>query len=286
MLNQTNSKSTKINLFLRWLTFIGSLVFIIFAVRFCSQVLEVPTSESQIGFSVASEAPIKETTQVLITSPILFTEVEYSLYYDIELTENFLTTISSSLAQLESAIISESYSVEATQAMSVEYTRLAKLFNKSQEDLNRYIIWETEHYYAAKTYEFLKQNDYSDAVACGIIGNMMVETSGGSLDLKPGIYSPNRNYYGLCQWSLKYYPEIKDYSFEYQLEYLLNNISYEFNTFGKKYKAGFEYEDFLAMKDPAEAALAFAKSYERCGSASYAARKEAALKAYEYFNLK
>jgi hypothetical protein len=122
-------------------------------------------------------------------------------------------------------------------------------------------------------------------VTCGIIGNMMIETSGGTLDLKPYIYSPSGNYYGLCQWSQKYYPGTKDLPFEHQLDYLLGSMPWEFNTFGKNYKTGFKYEDFLKMTDPAEAALAFAKSYERCCPASYEMRQEAAIKAYNYFNL-
>ena len=40
------------------------------------------------------------------------------------------------------------------------------------------------------------------------------------------------------------------------------------------------------MTDPAEAALAFAQLYERCRSGSYELRQEAAIEAYEYFNLK
>jgi hypothetical protein len=122
-------------------------------------------------------------------------------------------------------------------------------------------------------------------VACAIIGNMMIETSGGSLDLNPDIYSPSGNYYGLCQWSKKYYPEAHGLSFEQQLDFLLNSIEWEINTFGKCYKESFKYEDFLNMTDPAEAALAFAKSYERCSSVSYEMRQEAALKAYNYFDL-
>jgi hypothetical protein len=144
--------------------------------------------------------------------------------------------------------------------------------------------WEEEHYYATKVWEYLRQKGFSQEVTCAIIGNMMIETSGGSLDLKPTIYSPSGNYYGLCQWSKKYYPEAHGLSFEQQLEFLLNNIEWEINTFGKCYKEGFKYKDFLAMTDPAEAALAFAKSYERCGSASYEMRQEAAEKAYEYFS--
>lgn len=145
--------------------------------------------------------------------------------------------------------------------------------------------WEEEHYYATKVWEYLRQQGFSQAVTCGIIGNMMIETSGGSLDLKPNIYSPSGKYYGLCQWSKKYYPEAHGMSFEQQLDYLLESISWEINTFGKCYKEGFDYEDFLAITDPAEAALAFAKAYERCRPASYELRKQAAKKAYKYFNL-
>jgi hypothetical protein len=145
--------------------------------------------------------------------------------------------------------------------------------------------WEEEYYYATNVWKYLRQRGFSQEVTCGIIGNMMIETSGGTLDLKPYIYSPSGNYYGLCQWSQKYYPGTKDLPFEHQLDYLLGSMPWEFNTFGKNYKTGFKYEDFLKMTDPAEAALAFAKSYERCGPASYEMRQEAAIKAYNYFNL-
>lgn len=145
--------------------------------------------------------------------------------------------------------------------------------------------WEEEYYYATKVWEYLRQKGFNQEVTCAIIGNMMIETSGGSLDLNPTIYSSSGNYYGLCQWSQQYYPEVRGLSFEQQLDFLLNNIEWEINTFGECYKEGFKYEDFLNMTDTAEAALAFAKSYERCGPASYEMRQEAAEKAYDYFDL-
>lgn len=145
--------------------------------------------------------------------------------------------------------------------------------------------WEEEHYYATKTWEYLRQRNFSQAAACGIIGNMMIETSGGTLDLKPNIYSPSGNYYGLCQWSLKYYPGAKDLPFEHQLDYLLGTMPWEFSAFGWLYKEGFTFEDFIILEDPAEAALIFAKVYERCSSVSYNLRQEAAKKAYNYFKL-
>ena len=146
-------------------------------------------------------------------------------------------------------------------------------------------LWEKEHYYATKVWEYLRHRGFNQEVTCAIIGNMMIETSGGSLDLNPTIYSPSGNYYGLCQWSLKYCPGVKDLPFEHQLDYLLGSMPWEFNTFGWIYEEDFDYESFLEMTDVSEAALAFAKSYERCSSVSYEMRQEAALKAYEYFDL-
>ena len=142
-----------------------------------------------------------------------------------------------------------------------------------------------KYYYATKTYEYLTLRNFSPAAACGIIGNMMIETSGGTLALKPYVYSPSGNFYGLCQWSTNYYSGVKDLPFEYQLDYLLGTISWEFNTFGWLYKDNFDFEDFITISDPIEAALVFAKVYERCGPASFELRKEAAQIAYEYFDL-
>ena len=83
----------------------------------------------------------------------------------------------------------------------------------------------------------------------------------------------------------KYYPEVAEMSFEDQLNYLIESMPQEFKIFGRLYKEGFTYTDFLALTDPAEAAQAFAVVYERCNSASYNKRQVAATKAYEYFNL-
>ena len=114
---------------------------------------------------------------------------------------------------------------------------------------------------------------------------MMIETSGGSLDLEPTIYSLDGDYYGLCQWSKEHYPEAHGLTFEEQLDYLIESMPQEFNTFGWLYEGNFDYSTFLVMTDVEEAALAFAVAYERCGLASYEMRQEAAARAYKYFDL-
>lgn len=188
-------------------------------------------------------------------------EVAYTANYDHEITEAYLSQIRIRQAELE------------------------ELEARVASDLAHYKAWEEEHFYATKVFQYFMQMGFTEEATSAIIGNMMIETSGGDLALKPNIYSKSGNYYGLCQWSLKYYPETKNISFEQQLDYLFNTMPWEFNTFGWLYEEGFDYEDFIRMTDAAEAALAFAKVYERCTPMSYKLRENAAVKAYKYFDL-
>ena len=220
---------------------------------------------------------------ILISEPLLFNNITYKTFYDIVQCDNFIVDINKYIQELEHAIKSEEYTKEAADTMQAEQTRLLGITKKVEADITKYTTWEQEYYYAAKTFLFLKQCGYNDVVACAIIGNMMIETSGGSLALNPTIYDPPRAYYGLCQWSVYYKPFMADKTFEEQLEYLRTDIKSEFSMFSFCYASGFSYDKFLAMEDPAEAALAFAKVYERCGSGSYGLRKQAAVKAYNYF---
>jgi hypothetical protein len=244
-----------------------------------------PTQQSSVIEPLAPSQPAKEIVIELNNDPLFFPSVEYKYFLNITDVSGYISELENSLNTLSKAIASNEYSSIAVGAMTEEYVRIQSIYTKVQSDMEKYAGWETGHYYATKTFLFLKRQGYPDAVACGIIGNMMIETSGGSLNLNPTIYHPNGSYYGLCQWSLKYYPQIKDASFEAQLEFLQATIAYEFNTFGKLYKKGFMYEDFLTITDPAEAAYIFARVYERCNSTSYNLRRQAAEKAYEYFVL-
>jgi hypothetical protein len=141
-----------------------------------------------------------------------------------------------------------------------------------------------EEYPAATTvWNYLTQTlGYSDAVAAGILGNMMAEVGGQTLALQPSIYGHSSNgYYGICQWSLRYYPSVNGASLEGQLDLLASTIEAEFNEFG--FVSGYSYEEFLQITDEKAAALAFAKTYERCGSGSYSVRQKNATKALEYY---
>lgn len=156
-----------------------------------------------------------------------------------------------------------------------------KIENLKAEEEAKLRRWKEEYPIATEIWLYLDNKGYNDYVKAGILGNMMAEAGGQTLDIQVDAYSPG--YYGICQWSLKYYPQAKNTDLNTQLDILLSTIEYEFNTFGKLYKKGFNYNTFVTMLDEKEAALAFAKSYERCASGSYSVRKKNATKAYNYF---
>ena len=155
------------------------------------------------------EEPMEELVLEGNNQPIFFEELEYQAIYDSNLARQQLTALENSFAVLDRAITSGEYSALAVVAMKDEYNRLQIIYSQIQQDLDRSLAWESEYYYAAKTYTFLKQFGYNDAVICGIIGNMMIETAGGTLDLQPTAYNSSGNYYGLCQWDLRHYPQYK-----------------------------------------------------------------------------
>lgn len=173
-----------------------------------------------------------------------------------------------------------------------EIIQIAKLEWDNAEALKRLNTfvpdcWLNRYYeYPTATYVWLyltKGLGYSDAVAAGIVGNMMTEVGGGTLDLKYQAYSKGRYFYGLCQWNRKVYPDIQGADLIEQCNFLAETIEYELNTFGYAYSRGYRYMDFLELSTSSEAALMFAKSYERCGSGSYYSRQSCANTAYDYF---
>lgn len=119
---------------------------------------------------------------------------------------------------------------------------------------------------ATQVWTYLKGYGYSDSVAAGIIGNMMRECGGDTLNLDWDIvgYYNGDEYYGLCQWCLRYTPSgFKNASIKKQCDYLYQTIESAFDSFGGNYH-GITYSEFLKA-DTRTAAIAFERVYERCG---------------------
>ena len=136
--------------------------------------------------------------------------------------------------------------------------------------------------YPAATYiwSYMKEQGWSDYVCAGIMGNIMQETGGRTLDIN---YMHDNNYYGMCCWKKEYHPEVVGADLEGQCEYLINTITSCFNDCGYLYKEGYNFEEFLAAESIEEVATAFMVVYERPGHTISTKRVENGEKAYEYF---
>ena len=164
-----------------------------------------------------------------------------------------------------------------------EWDAAQKTYNKYKELYNKYKREEqfSEYPVATEVWIYLKEKmQYSDVICAAILGNMMAEVGGGTLDLN---WKLGTEFYGLCQWYYEYYPEVQGKDVQGQLEVLKNTIEYEFNWAGSKYQKGFKYKNFVEMTDVREAALAFAMSYERCAAKYFYIRCDYAEIAYDYF---
>lgn len=138
---------------------------------------------------------------------------------------------------------------------------------------------------ATQVWRYMKEElGWNDYVCAGVMGNMMAEVGGQTLNLQPYLYGHSgANYYGLCQWSSRYYPSIQGADVDAQLDFLASTVKKELDTYGYLFRSGLNYEAFCNLTDAEDAAMAFAKAYERCGSGSYGVRQRNAIKAYNYF---
>lgn len=163
-------------------------------------------------------------------------------------------------------------------AINVYQARYDELYASSEDA--KWATKAAEYPAATQIWRYMKSLGWNDYVCAGIMGNLMAEVGGQTLNIQYTLYG--KNYYGMCQWS-KSYSKIWGKGLEEQCDFLRDTIEYELDTFGYAYKKGFNYDSFLAMSNERDAALAFAKCYERCNSNYYAIRQTNAEKAYNYF---
>ena len=149
------------------------------------------------------------------------------------------------------------------------------------EETSKWAAKEKEYPAATTIWRYFKDLGYNDYVCAGIMGNLMAEVGGQTLDIQ--WWLKGNGYYGMCQWSQGYKSQIWGADLQGQLNFLRDTIKYELDTFGSAYSKGFNYNQFLSLNSAEAAAKAFAKCYERCGSGSYSIRQKNAVVAYNYF---
>lgn len=164
---------------------------------------------------------------------------------------------------------------EQVSAIEAEEARIEAMWNEKSG----------EYPVATQVWRYMKEElGWNDYVCAGVMGNMMAEVGGQTLNLQPYLYGHSgANYYGLCQWSSRYYPSIQGADVDAQLDFLASTVKKELDTYGYLFRSGLDYEAFCNLTDAEDAAMAFAKAYERCGSGSYEVRQRNAINAYNYF---
>ena len=156
--------------------------------------------------------------------------------------------------------------------------RYEELYNAEEA---RWTAKKEQYPAATEIWLYMKDLGWNDYVCAGIMGNLMAEVGGQTLNIQ--YWLKGNGYYGMCQWNKAYCEGVWGADLTGQCNFLRDTIKYEIDTFGYAYKKGFNFNSFLAMTNERDAAKAFAKCYERCGSGTYIIRQNNATKAYEYF---
>ena len=279
-----------------------------FALLIISPTLITSSGADRMGTEITSEmVTVQANDRNLVTSPMvvdvteLFEPIDYNEVNSKDELNDLILKCDEYATRLNSNLETMNLSNDNKLEIESEITRVNEVKYLYECDLQHIIEqeelaaieaakWETrktEYPVATEVWLYMKEElGWNDYVCAGVMGNLMVETGGQTLNLQPNLWGhgPNRGYYGICQWSKKYYPSVADTSLDYQLDFLRDTVEYEFDTYGKLYQSGMKYEDFTNMTGDCRAtALAFAKAYERCNSKYYSIRQDNAEKAYEYF---
>lgn len=155
-----------------------------------------------------------------------------------------------------------------------------KVLKKTNKDLtavkNNSFKADGNYNQATEVWNGLKALGLNDYVCAGIMGNIMAEVGGQTLDISRWPQYSQKTYYGICQWAGSRKQRLLN-DFGTTLNDQIRFLSVElFEVIPKG-------NSFYNMQDEKEAALYFAKYYERCGSGSYSVRQSNATKALQYF---
>lgn len=137
---------------------------------------------------------------------------------------------------------------------------------------------DKDYVQATAVWNHLKSLGLNDYVCAGILGNIMAEVGGQTLDISRWEYyaTTSTKYYGICQWAGGRKTRLlNDFGKTLEAQYTFLGVEL-FEVIPKN-------NSFYDMQDEKEAALYFAKYYERCGSSSYSVRQKNATKALNYF---
>lgn len=222
---------------------------------------------------------------ILILFMILFCFISISLFNEDEANDNDDDVVASTevnnynIIETEEVLYTRGPIPHETSNFIEETTQKETSTHKQTE----ITINEDGYFYAREIWEYLRyEMELNKYCAAGIMGNIMTECGGQTLNIQPYITNSS-GHYGICQWNLRYFPEVRGKSLHGQLEFLNSTIRWIMNDFGNRYYDGFNYNKFIEITDERIAAKAFAYAYEGSPKPCSQRRLDHATTALNYF---
>lgn len=151
-----------------------------------------------------------------------------------------------------------------------------------EEEAAKWAARAAEYPVATQVWLYMRDTlGWSESVCAGIMGNMMAECGGQTLNLNPQSRNSSSGCYGICQWHPRYYPDMQNANLETQLQFLGVSTEQTFNGWAGR-AFGIDYKEFLSLTDYHQVAKYFNNVYERPGHYSSQRGKNAEV-AYKYF---
>ncbi len=179
----------------------------------------------------------------------------------------------SQISEYEKIISEKDTQIQKLESELNELKVTSKKLAKSQYST---LAAEGNYNQSTQVWNALKELGLNDYVCAGILGNIMAEVGGQTLDISRWPQYSHNAYYGICQWAGARRDRLLN-DFGTTLNDQIRFLSVElFEVIPKG-------NSFYNMQDEQEVALYFAKYYERCSSKYYGVRQTNATKALAYF---
>lgn len=242
---------------------------------------------------------------ILALTPVVSSNTAEHPYAQIELQENFEYSISDTseeclnkIKNCNTYIYNLKEQVKDFNTEKQAYDEIAKVLeikNQYLIDYNNLLETEKEeakwqekaakYPEATRVWRYMKEEfGWNDELCAGIMGNIMAEIGGGTLDFSR--WNWNANTFGMIQWlgsrkkAIKAkYGEIA--TIEQQLDFMKDEMFGENGV--RQQLSKNQLNAIINGKSPEAIAYDFARYFERCSPGSYAPRRGYARKAYNFF---
>ena len=132
--NMLNKNSSKTYCFV-----IKSFILLLLSIVLVNIITARSTLEQTCVSRIFCKTPVSTTASPLSEIPIIFPELEYKELFDIDLSNDAISTVLDHIHKLEAAIASDSYTEEAVLTMQQELARLQDIVVALETDIKHFL---------------------------------------------------------------------------------------------------------------------------------------------------